>query len=52
LLCIVIEKIKTNNQKNALRKVKFLKGTKLSGILPSIKEITKCGLKYSKVIRK
>jgi methanogenic corrinoid protein MtbC1 len=49
---IGIEQIKTNNQKNALRKVKFLKGTKLSGILPSIKEITKSGLKYSKVIRK
>lgn len=49
---IGIEPIKTNNQANDLKKVKFLKGTKLSGILPSIKEITKSGLKHSKQIKK
>ena len=38
---IGIESIKTKNQKNELKKVKFLKGTKLSGILPSIKEVTR-----------
>jgi methanogenic corrinoid protein MtbC1 len=38
---IGIESIKTKNQKNDLKKVKFLKGTKLSGILPSVKEVTK-----------
>lgn len=36
-----IGSIRTNNRKNELKKVKFLKGTKLSGILPSIKEVTK-----------
>ena len=38
---IGIESMKTKNQKNDLKKVKFLKGTKLSGILPSVKEVTK-----------
>jgi len=38
---IGIESIKTKNQKNDQKKVKFLKGTKLSGILPSVKEVTK-----------
>ena len=38
---IGIESIKIKDQKNELKKVKFLKGTKLSGILPSIKEVTK-----------
>ena len=38
---IGIESIKTKNQKNDLKKVKFLKGTKLSGILPNVKEVTK-----------
>jgi methanogenic corrinoid protein MtbC1 len=38
---IGIESMKTKNQKNELKKVKFLKGTKLSGILPSIKEVTR-----------
>jgi methanogenic corrinoid protein MtbC1 len=38
---IGIESIKVKYQKNELKKVKFLKGTKLSGILPSIKEVTK-----------
>jgi methanogenic corrinoid protein MtbC1 len=42
---IGIESIKISNQKNDLRKVKFLKGTKLSGILPSIKEVIKAGTK-------
>jgi methanogenic corrinoid protein MtbC1 len=37
---IGIESIKIKNQKNAHKKVKFLKGMKLSGILPSIKEVT------------
>lgn len=36
---IGIERIKTNNQNKDIKKVRFLKGTKLSGILPSIKEI-------------
>ena len=42
---IGIEPIKTNNQANDLKKVKFLKGTKLSGILPTIKEVIKAGTK-------
>jgi methanogenic corrinoid protein MtbC1 len=42
---IGIESIKISNQNNDLRKVKFLKGTKLSGILPSIKEVIKAGTK-------
>lgn len=37
---IGIESIKLKNQKSEHKKVKFLKGTKLSGILPSIKEVT------------
>ena len=36
---------KIKDQKNGLKKVYFLKGTKLSGILPSIKEITKARTK-------
>jgi MerR family transcriptional regulator, light-induced transcriptional regulator len=42
---IGIESIKTKNQKNYLKRVKFLKGTKLSGIIPSIKQVTKTGTK-------
>ncbi|HEX6378194.1 MAG TPA: cobalamin-dependent protein [Nitrososphaeraceae archaeon] len=42
---IGIESIRINDQKNGLKKVYFLKGTKLSGILPSIKEITKARTK-------
>lgn len=38
---IGIESIKIKDQKNELKKVKFLKGTKLSGILSSITEVTK-----------
>ncbi len=42
---IGIESIKIKEQKNGLKKVYFLKGTKLSGILPSIKEVTKARTK-------
>ena len=42
---IAIESIKIKDQKNVLKKVKFLKGTKLSGILPSIKVATKARTK-------
>ena len=42
---IGIESIKIKDQKNDLKKVKFLKGTKLSGILSSIKEVTKARTK-------
>ena len=42
---IGIESIKMKDQKNGLKKVYFLKGTKLSGILPSIKEVTKARTK-------
>lgn len=42
---IGIESIKIKDEKNELKKVKFLKGTKLSGILPSIKEVTKARTK-------
>jgi methanogenic corrinoid protein MtbC1 len=42
---IGIESIKIKDQKNELKKVKFLKGTKLSGILRSIKEVTKARTK-------
>ena len=42
---IGIESIKIKDQKNGLKKVYFLKGTKLSGILPSIKEVTKARTK-------
>ena len=42
---IGIESIKIMDKNNDLKKVKFLKGTKLSGILPSIKEVTKAGTK-------
>ena len=42
---IGIESIKIKDQKNELKQVNFLKGTKLSGILPSIKEVTKARTK-------
>lgn len=42
---IGIESIKIKGQKNELKQVNFLKGTKLSGILPSIKEVTKARTK-------
>ena len=45
--------IKSQNDKNdKLKKVKFLKGIKLSGILPSIREVTKDGPKVSETIKK
>ena len=42
---IGIESIKIKGQKNELKQVNFLKGTKLSGILPNIKEVTKARTK-------
>jgi methanogenic corrinoid protein MtbC1 len=42
---IGIESIKIIDKNNDLKKVKFLKGTKLSGILPTIKEVIKAGTK-------
>jgi hypothetical protein len=42
---IGIESMKIKDQKNEFKKVRFLKGTKLSGILPSIKEVTKARTK-------
>jgi cobalamin-dependent methionine synthase I len=49
---IGIESITIKNQNDKLKKVKFLKGIKLSGILPSIKEVTKDGPKISETIIK
>lgn len=44
--------IKSQNDKDKLKKVKFLKGIKLSGILPSIREATKDRPKLSETITK
>lgn len=49
---IGIQSIAIKNQNDKLRKVKFLKGIKLSGILPSIREVTKVAPKVSKIIKK
>ena len=49
---IGIQSIAIKNQNDKLRKVKFLKGIKLSGILPSIREVTKVAPKVSKTIKK
>ena len=49
---IGIESITIKSQNDKLKKVKFLKGIKLSGILPSIIEITKGGPKVSETIKK
>jgi MerR family transcriptional regulator, light-induced transcriptional regulator len=49
---IGIQSIAIKNQNDKLRKVKFLKGIKLSGILPSIREVTKVTPKVSKTIKK
>ena len=49
---IGIESITIKGQNDKLKKVKFLKGIKLSGILPSIIEITKGGPKVSETIKK
>ena len=47
-----IQSMKTDKQKNDLTKVDFLKGSKLSDILPSIREITKARAKISNPIKK
>jgi methanogenic corrinoid protein MtbC1 len=49
---IGIESITIKSQNDKLKKVKFLKGIKLSGILPSIIEITKGEPKVSETIKK
>ena len=49
---IGIESITIKKQNDKLKKVKFLKGIKLSGILPRIREITKDGPKVSETIKK
>jgi methanogenic corrinoid protein MtbC1 len=49
---IGIESITIKSQNDKLKKVKFLKGIKLSGILPSIREVTKDGPKVSETIKK
>jgi methanogenic corrinoid protein MtbC1 len=49
---IGIESITIKSQNDKLKKVKFLKGIKLSGILPSIREATKDRSKPSKTITK
>ena len=47
-----IESITIKNQNDKLKKVRFLKGIKLSGILPSIREVTKDEAKVSETIKK
>jgi MerR family transcriptional regulator, light-induced transcriptional regulator len=49
---IGIESITIKNQNDKLKKVKFLKGIKLSGILPNIREVTKHRPKVTKTIKK
>ena len=49
---IGIESITIKSQNDKLKKVKFLKGIKLSGIFPSITEATKDGPKLSETIKK
>lgn len=49
---IGIQSIAIKNQNDKLKKVKFLKGIKLSGILPIIREVTKVAPKVSKTIKK
>jgi methanogenic corrinoid protein MtbC1 len=49
---IGIESIKIKNQNDKLKKVKFLKGVKISGILPIIREVTKSKPKVSETIKK
>jgi methanogenic corrinoid protein MtbC1 len=49
---IGIESTAIKNYNDKLKKVKFLKGIKLSGILPSIREVTKVAPRVSKTIRK
>jgi methanogenic corrinoid protein MtbC1 len=49
---IGIESITIKNQNDKLKKVKFLKGIKLSGILPNIREVTKHKPKVGNTIKK
>lgn len=49
---IGIESITIKSQNDKLKKVAFLKGIKLSGILPSIREVTKDGPKANEGIKK
>ena len=49
---IGIQSIAIKNQNDKLKKVKFLKGIKLSGIQPIIREVTKVAPKVSKTIKK
>jgi methanogenic corrinoid protein MtbC1 len=49
---IGIQSTAIKNQYDKLKKVKFLKGIKLSGILPSIREVTKVAPMVSKTIKK
>jgi methylmalonyl-CoA mutase cobalamin-binding subunit len=49
---IGIESIRIKSQNDKLKKVKFLKGIKLSGIRPSIRKVTKVGPKVSETIKK
>ena len=49
---IGIQSTAIKNQNDKLKKVKFLKGIKLSGILPRIREVTKVAPKVSKTIKK
>jgi methanogenic corrinoid protein MtbC1 len=49
---IGIESIMIESQRDKLKKVKFLKGIKLSGILPYIREVTKDKPKVSERIKK
>jgi methanogenic corrinoid protein MtbC1 len=48
---IGIDSITIKNQNDKLKKVKFLKGIKLTGILASIKEVAKDGVKGSETIK-
>lgn len=49
---IGIESMTIKSQNDKLKKVKFLKGTTLSGILPSVRVATKDGPKLSETIKK
>ena len=49
---IGIESITIKSQNDKLKKVKFLKGIKLSGILPCIREVIKGGRKVTETIKK
>jgi MerR family transcriptional regulator, light-induced transcriptional regulator len=49
---IGIESTTIRNQNDNLNKVRFLKGIKLSGILPSIREVMKVAPKVGKIIKR